>query len=151
SRLLEKGPLDTGRAVKYLLAIARAVAAAHAHGIVHRDLKPGNVIIDASDQPRILDFGLAKRHAPESGSATSGDGILEVIPIDDPKPTSITPRVTPNPVTEKGAILGTPSYMAPEQVRGQTGAVSPASDVHALGAIFFEMLTGRPPYAGDNN
>jgi serine/threonine protein kinase len=151
SRLLEKGPLDVSRAVKYLLGIGRAVAAAHAHGIVHRDLKPGNIIIDASDQPRILDFGLAKRHGPEAGLPAPGDGIMEAVPIDVPKTASATPRVTPNPITEKGAILGTPSYMAPEQVRGQTGAVSPASDVHALGAIFFEMLTGRPPYAGDNN
>jgi serine/threonine protein kinase len=140
SRLLEQGPLPVARAVHYLLGIARAVAAAHGLGIVHRDLKPGNVIIDPGDQPRVLDFGLAKRRltAPDEP-----EELPEVLPLDAP----LAEQVKNLEVrTQKGAILGTPAYMAPEQVRGAQGLVGPPADVHALGVIFYEMLTGRPPF-----
>jgi serine/threonine protein kinase len=142
SRLLEQGPLPCDRAVRYLLGIAEAVAAAHRLGIVHRDLKPGNVIIDLSDQPRVLDFGLAKRL--RRGAAPAENAVLEVLPVDaaPPPPSDLVRH------TEKGAILGTPSYMAPEQVRAEHDRVGPSADVHALGAMFYEMVTGQPPYQG---
>jgi serine/threonine protein kinase len=140
SRLLENGPLPCDRAVGYLLGIAHAVGAAHALGIVHRDLKPSNVIIDPADQPRVLDFGLAKRHRP---GPPAEETIPEALPADAPAPAPAARH------TEKGIILGTPSYMAPEQVRAEHDRVGPAADVHALGAIFYEMVTGRPPFQGE--
>ncbi len=181
-RLLADGPLPVERAVRYLLGVAEALAAAHALGIVHRDLKPSNVMIDAADQPRVLDFGLAKRRRP----APLGPGLDEDLPFAIPAINPSPPTPLPNgergannsplspkgrgaassplsplgrgvggegptpsaPLTEKGAILGTPSYMAPEQVRAEHDRVGPPADVHALGAIFYEMLTGRPPYQG---
>ena len=98
--------------------LARAVAAAHAEHVVHRDLKPSNVLIGTDGYPKITDFGLAK--------CIEGDS---------------------NP-TRTRTILGTPSYMAPEQARGADQAVGPAADQYALGAILYEMLTGRPPFQG---
>jgi serine/threonine protein kinase len=148
-KVLADGPLLPERAVRYLAGMARALAAAHALGIVHRDLKPSNVMIDSADQPRVLDFGLAKRRRAEP-PVPPRDEILEVLPVPEspPRPGQ-TPKVAA-PVTEKGAILGTPSYMAPEQVRAEHQRVGPAADVHALGAIFYEMLTGRPPFLGES-
>jgi len=147
--VLADGPLPIERAVHYLLGTARALAAAHALGIVHRDLKPSNIMIDSADQPRVLDFGLAKRRRTASMDAPD-DELLDVIPVDVlPAEARSTPQVSA-PVTEKGAILGTPSYMAPEQVRAEHRRIGPAADVHALGAIFYEMLTGRPPFLADS-
>src|SRR5262249_46180872 len=149
SRLLQQGPLPYTKAVHYLLGIARAVAAAHALGIVHRDLKPGNIIIDLSDQPRVLDFGLAKRHRGRKLPADADD-MPEALPV-APEPSRSPVRAnTPLPFTETGAILGTPSYMAPEQVRAEHEQVGPAADVHALGAIFYEMVTGEPPFKAES-
>jgi hypothetical protein len=148
-KVLADGPLPPGRAVRYLVGTARALAAAHALGIVHRDLKPSNIMIDSADQPRVLDFGLAKRRR-SAESADPEDDILDVLPVlESPARPGSTPHVSA-PVTEKGAILGTPSYMAPEQVRAEHQRVGPPADVYALGAIFYEMLTGRPPFVGDS-
>ncbi|HZU39011.1 MAG TPA: serine/threonine-protein kinase [Gemmataceae bacterium] len=116
SALTAAGPLPPRRAAEYLLAITEAVAHAHRHGVLHRDLKPSNIIVDHAGQPHVTDFGLAKRF-DAAGSVTS-----------------------------TGNILGTPSYMAPEQAAGSRGTLSPATDIYSLGAILYEMLTGRPPF-----
>ncbi len=157
-KILADGPLDVARAVHYLSGTARALAAAHALGITHRDLKPSNIMIDSADQPRVLDFGLAKRRRgparPPAREVRRDDvapeEVLEVVPLPEAASRPGTTPLVGAPVTEKGAILGTPSYMAPEQVRADHQRVGPPADVHALGAIFYEMLTGRPPFLGDS-
>jgi WD40 repeat protein len=109
-------PRDAARLVQQ---IAEAVAYAHIEGVIHRDLKPANILIDTAGQPRLTDFGLAKR--------VEGDRDL----------------------TATGQILGTPSYMPPEQATGQRD-VGPLADVYSLGAILYCLLTGRPPFQADN-
>ncbi|WP_165247701.1 WD40 repeat domain-containing serine/threonine protein kinase [Paludisphaera soli] len=109
-------PIPAAEAAGLALAISRAVAAAHRAGVVHRDLKPANVLMTPEGEPKVADFGLAKRLGGESGR--TGDG----------------------------AMLGTPCYMSPEQAGGRNGQVGPGADVYALGAILYEMLAGRPPF-----
>jgi tRNA A-37 threonylcarbamoyl transferase component Bud32 len=114
-----KGTTQPGRAAAELVAtLSLAMHAAHQAGIVHRDLKPANVLFDGAGTPKITDFGLAKRLEVDDGH------------------------------TRTGQIMGTPSYMASEQAQGLTRQIGPPADIYALGAILYEMLTGRPPFKG---
>ena len=112
------GPVAPEKAAQLVKTIAEAIQYAHQRGILHRDLKPQNVLMDGREQPRITDFGLAKQIARDSN------------------------------LTATGAVLGSPSYMAPEQAAGHQAQVGPASDVYALGAILYFLLTGRAPFVG---
>ncbi len=108
---------DSQQAATWMRQISDAVEYAHRNKVLHRDIKPSNIILDASDgQPRITDFGLAKIQTTDSD------------------------------LTRSGAMVGTPSYMSPEQAIGDSKNVSPACDVYSLGAVLYEMLTGRPPF-----
>jgi len=115
---LERGPLPSTDAAVLVSKLARAVHHAHQHGVLHRDLKPTNVLLDRNGEPHLTDFGLAK--------------ILE---------RDVTLTVT-------NAIMGTPAYMSPEQARGDPRAVTTATDVYGLGAVLYECLVGKPPFAG---
>jgi WD40 repeat protein len=110
------GPLPPRRAAALLRQVAEAVAYAHAHGVIHRDLKPANILLDAAGQPRVTDFGLAKLADSDSD------------------------------LTRTGQVMGTPGYMPPEQAEARAAAVGPRSDVYALGATLYCLLTGRPPF-----
>ncbi len=116
---LAGNPQPARQAAELMITLARAVHVAHLANIVHRDLKPTNVLYSSDGVPKITDFGLAKRIDSDAGQ------------------------------TESGQIMGSPSYMAPEQARGHSRQVGPAADVYALGAILYEMLTGRPPFKGE--
>ena len=113
---LKGGPLPSKEAARLLAKIAEAVQFAHDKGIVHRDLKPANVLIDAGGQPKVTDFGLAKNIAADSGMTTAGQ------------------------------VMGTPSYMPPEQAEGTLSDIGSTSDIYSLGATLYYLLTGRPPF-----
>src|SRR5213594_1975675 len=125
--LIEGGQLDEvvrreaisiRRAAELIAKLARTVHYAHEHGILHRDIKPGNILLDTEGEPHLTDFGLAR--------------LLE----------------TESTVTRTLEVLGTPSYMSPEQALGENAAVSSATDVYGLGAVLYQLLTSHPPFAG---
>jgi serine/threonine-protein kinase len=120
AQMVRSGPIDPEVAARYVMEVARAVGRLHRRGVVHRDLKPSNILLDAQGQPCVTDFGLAKM--------LSSDG----------------------PSTRTGAIVGTPSYMAPEQAAGRSQDVGPLSDLYSLGAILYELITGSPPFEAPN-
>ena len=114
--LITSGQLDQREAARHVEKITRAVQFAHASGILHRDIKPSNIFIDSSGEARLTDFGLAKH----SDNAES--------------------------LTRTGVVLGTPTYMSPEQASGRMGELGPASDIYSLGSVLYHALTGRPPF-----
>ncbi|MBN9120058.1 MAG: serine/threonine protein kinase [Planctomycetes bacterium] len=137
-------PLPLHRAAELVVALARAVHAAHAAGIVHRDLKPGNILLQA-ESPNV-----ESRNVEDGGSGASDFTTLRLC--------DLRPKVTDFGLakglgqaqgrTQTGAVLGTPAYMAPEQAAGRSTEIGPAADVYALGAILYHLLTGRPPFDG---
>jgi serine/threonine-protein kinase len=120
AKKVHKEPQPPRYAAAVVEQLARAMQYAHERGIVHRDLKPANILLAADGTPKVTDFGLAKQLEGDSGQ------------------------------TQSGQVLGTPSYMAPEQARGEVEHVGPLADVYALGAILYDLLTGRPPFAGSS-
>ena len=116
--IVKREPMPSRRAAELLVKIARTVQFAHERGILHRDIKPGNILLDRRGEPQLTDFGLARLIEQESTITNSFD------------------------------VLGTPSYMSPEQAAGRTKELTGATDVYSLGAVFYQMLTGQPPFAG---
>ncbi len=116
---LNGNPQAARHAAELMETLARAMHYAHERGIIHRDLKPANVLLTPDGTPKITDFGLAKRLEEDTGQ------------------------------TRDGAIMGTPSYMAPEQAEGKTKELGPPADIYSLGAILYDLLTGRPPFRGE--
>jgi len=116
--VVRREPMPIRGAVELLAKVARTVHYAHEHGILHRDIKPGNILLDKNGEPHLTDFGLARLVEAESTVTATLD------------------------------VLGTPSYMAPEQAAGETTKLSKATDVYGLGAVLYQLLTGQPPFAG---
>src|SRR5881397_2209322 len=114
----KREPILIRHAAELIAKLARTVSYAHEHGILHRDIKPGNILLDAKGEPHLTDFGLARLAETEST------------------------------VTRTLEVLGTPSYMAPEQAVGDNARVSGATDIYGLGAVLYQLLTGHPPFAG---
>ncbi|MDA1049622.1 MAG: serine/threonine-protein kinase [Planctomycetota bacterium] len=118
--LVREHPLAPRNAAKFVKTVSEAMHYAHEEGVLHRDLKPSNVLVDENDVPLVTDFGLAKRTAEQSQ------------------------------LTVAGTVLGTPSYMPPEQASGKLDQISVRSDVYSLGAILYELITGKPPFGAAN-
>src|SRR5205809_1780929 len=116
--VVRDGPMSARQAAELIAKVARTVHYAHEHGILHRDIKPGNILLDQKGEPHLTDFGLARLVETEST------------------------------VTRTREVLGTPSYMAPEQAVGETTKLTSATDVYGLGAVLYQLLTGQPPFAG---
>ena len=148
---LSNGDEQRWRLVDVLQRVSQTVAFAHASGVVHRDLKPSNIMVGAHGEVQVMDWGLAKSVRADGASPPS-DSLLAQTESDYPADPSSTDRelhaeqATRDGVrTVPGAVVGTPTYAAPEQVRGELDRIGPASDVYSLGAILHEILTGAPP------
>ena len=128
---LEKGPLPTAEVLEYGIQLASALDKAHRNGVTHRDLKPGNIMLTKSGT-KLLDFGLAKAAPPLAAGATLTNAAAQA-----------------NPVTREGAVVGTVPYMSPEQVEGKE--VDARSDIFSLGAVLYEMVTGRRAFQGQSD
>jgi hypothetical protein len=146
--LLEERPVpahDLGRFLAIFEQVCQAVAYAHARGVIHRDLKPSNIMVGAFGEVQVVDWGLSK--VLRQGGVTEGAQAQQG--------GAVEPRVTTvrstggSSASQSGAILGTPSYMGPEQARGEVEDLDEQADVFALGAVLCEILTGQPPYVGD--
>jgi len=120
---IARGVLPPREAAELMYKVAQAIAYAHVEGVIHRDLKPANILLDQAGEPHVTDFGLAKRVATEESGVSSREQL-----------------------TATGQILGTPSYMPPEQASGKTHELGPQADVYALGAVLYCVLAGRPPF-----
>src|SRR5207244_2004028 len=114
----ERAPMSIRQAAELIAKVARTVHYAHEHGILHRDIKPGNILLDAKGEPHLTDFRLARLVETESTMTRTLD------------------------------VLGTPSYMAPEQAVGNNAAVSSVTDIYGLGGVLYQLVTGHPPFAG---
>jgi serine/threonine-protein kinase len=119
SELLKARQVSAREAARYIHQVALAVAHAHRHNVLHRDLKPSNVLVDSTGQARVTDFGLAK-----------------LLTVD-------------SEITASGQILGTPSYMSPEQAGARQSQIGPGADIYSIGALLYHLLTGRPPFQAD--
>src|SRR6201993_4942747 len=116
-QVIKREPMSIRQAAELIAKVARTIHYAQEHGILHRDINPGNILLDAKGEPHLTDFGLARLVETEST------------------------------VTRTLEVLGTPSYMAPEQAMGNNSAVSSVTDVYGIGAVFYQLLTGQPPFA----
>ncbi|PYX13219.1 MAG: hypothetical protein DMG84_19955, partial [Acidobacteria bacterium] len=116
--MLKREPMPIRSAGELIVKLTRTLQYAHEHNILHRDIKPGNILLDVKGEPHLTDFGLARLVEAEST------------------------------VTRTLEVLGTPSYMAPEQAAGETTKFSKATDVYGLGAVLYQLLTDQPPFAG---
>src|SRR5213076_2220786 len=116
--VVKRAPISIRQAAELIAKVARTVHYAHEHGILHRDIKPGNILLDTKGEPQLTDFGLARLVESEST------------------------------VTRTLEVLGTPSYMAPEQAAGKNIELTAATDIYGLGAVLYQLLTGHPPFAG---
>src|SRR6266571_9357672 len=115
---VRRRPMSIRQAAELIAKVARTVHYAHEHGILHRDIKPGNILVDKKGEPHLTDFGLARLLESEST------------------------------ITRTLEVMGTPSYMAPEQASGETAELTGSTDVYGLGAVLYQLLTGHPPFAG---
>jgi len=145
AEMVRERPVSAHRAAAWVRTIAEAIERAHRHGVLHRDLKPSNVLIDEHDQPRITDFGLARRFVvPPPCSAKALRGGESSGPAD----TEPAKAGTTN-LTLSGHPVGSPGYMPPEQALGKRSDIGPHSDVYAMGALLYHLLTGRAPFSAE--